>query len=71
MAEVIRKGIFQQGKLEEKIRDTLRLLQLRFGEIPNEIVDELNSRTDMIALDSLFDLAAQCNTWNDFAKALK
>ena len=79
MAEMIKNGIYQQGievgeargQLKEKIKDILKLLQIRFNQIPDVITDELNSRTDLIALDSLFDLAAQCDTLDEFAKALK
>jgi hypothetical protein len=78
MAEVVQKSIIQEGieigeargRIEEKIKDILKLVQLRVNQIPDEIVDELNSRTDLVALDSLFDLAAQCNSLDEFTKAL-
>ena len=60
-----------KGRIEELIKKIVRLLQLRFNQVPGEITDELNSRTDLVALDSLFDLAAQCKTLDEFAKALK
>jgi hypothetical protein len=71
MAEMIKIGIFQQGKIEGIINKILRLLQLRFNQVPDEIASELNTRTDLIALDSLFDLAAQCNTLDEFSNGLK
>ena len=74
MAETIQKGIFGQGvergKLEEKINKILKLLQIRHKQVPDIIVDELNSRTDLIALESLFEIAAQCNSIDEFADAL-
>ena len=42
-----------------------------FNRVPYAIEVELNSRTDLIALESLFELAAQCNSLNEFAEALK
>ena len=79
MAETIQKGVFQQGKLEgrvegrvtEKINDIQKLLRFRFNPVPEEIVDELNGRTDLVALDSLFEVAYQCQSLDEFADALK
>ena len=87
MAEAVQKSIIQEGieigklegklegkiegKIEEKIKDILKLMQFRFNHIPSEIADELNGRTDLVALDSLFALAYQCETLDEFAKALK
>ena len=75
MAETIQRGIYQQGKLEgmviEKINAIQKLLHIRFNTVPNEIVDELNSRTDLVALDSLFEVAYQCQSLDEFAEFLK
>jgi hypothetical protein len=83
MAEAIQKGIFQEGieigeargkiegKIEEKVNDILTLLQINFGEVPETISDELSNRTDLVALQSLFVLAAQCKSLDVFANALK
>jgi hypothetical protein len=79
MAEMIKSSLILEGieigeargQLKEKVKDISKLLQLRFNQVPDEITSELNSRTDLIALDSLFDLAAQCNTLDEFAKGLK
>jgi len=79
MAEAVQKSIIQEGieigkvegKIEEKIKDILKLLHFRFNQVPGEIVDELNSRTDLVALDSLFALAYQCDTLDEFAEGLK
>ena len=79
MAEAVQKSIIQEGieigkiegKVEEKIKDILKLLHFRFDQVPGEITVELNGRTDLVALDSLFALAYQCETLDEFAKALK
>ena len=83
MAEAVQKSIIQEGieigilegieigKSREIVNKILKLLQLRFNQVPNEITTELSSRADLVALDSLFVLAYQCNTLDEFAKALK
>ena len=71
MAEMIKNGIYQQGKVEGVINKILRLLQLRFNQVSDEIANELNSRTDLVALDSLFDLAATCTSLDEFTAGLK
>ena len=75
MSQMIQKGIFFQGKVEGKIEGKIevimRLLHIRFNRIPDEIGDKLNCRTDLVALDSLFDFAAQCKSIDEFADALK
>ena len=60
-----------RGQLKEKIKDILALLQFRFVQVPEDIAVELNKRTDLTALQSLFAFAFQCQTLDEFAKALK
>jgi len=60
-----------RGRLKEKINDILELLHIRCKQVPDTIVDELKSRTDLIALQSLFVIAAQCNSIEEFTDALK
>jgi hypothetical protein len=79
MAETIQKGIFQEGvevgetrgELKARINDILRILRANFGAVPDEIITELNSRTDPTALESLVVLAAQCKSLDVFADALR
>ena len=79
MAEMIKNGIYQQGfesgeargELKGRIQAILTFLRAKFQNVPDEIIGELYKRTDPIALDSLAVLAAQCNTLDEFAKALK
>jgi hypothetical protein len=78
MVEMIKKGIFQEGKaegkaegkLQEKVDNILSVLQVRLGEVPESIVNELHRRTDLIALQSLLMIAAQCNSIAEFQDAL-
>ena len=60
-----------KGELKGRIRDIQKLLEIRFHKIPGVIADKLNGRTDLVTLDSLFDLAAQCKTLDEFTNALK
>ena len=60
-----------QGRIEEKVNSILTFLQVRFGQVPKYISDELNSRVDLIALQSLFVHIVQCNSIDEVADALK
>ena len=59
------------GGLQYRIKDILTFLQTKFQHVPDEIVVELNKRTDATALESLVVLSAQCNTLDEFADGLK
>ena len=79
MLETIPNGLLREGfvlgeakgRVEEKINVILELLRIRFKRVPSTIADELNGRTDLIALKSLFEVAAQCDSIDEFADALK
>jgi len=60
-----------EGRVTEKINDIQKLLRFRFNPVPDEIVNDLNGRTDLIALDSLFEVAYQCQSLDEFSEALK
>ena len=51
--------------------DLLRYYTDPIQYVPDEIVVELNKRTDATALESLVVLAAQCETLDEFTNALK
>jgi hypothetical protein len=59
-----------QGKLEGKVDAILEILNDKFGQVPQYIVDSLNQRTDVIALQSLLIHAAKCSSLDDFAADL-
>jgi len=61
----------ERGRVTEKINAILKTLRHRHEQVPESIIAELNSRTDLIALESLFEVALQCKTINEFADALK
>ena len=60
-----------EGKVEEKINDITKTLRFRHKQVSDSIVAELNRRTDLIALESLFEVALQCDTIDEFEEALK
>ena len=79
MAEMIKNGIYQQGVevgearggLKYRIQDILTFLRAKFQHVPDEVVVELNKRTDVTALESLVVLSAQCTTIDEFVEGLK
>ena len=59
------------GELRGQVNAIITLLQGRFHRVPDEILDELNQRKDLIALQSLVVCAATCESLADFQDALK
>jgi len=57
--------------LKYRIQDIQTFLRAKFQYVPDDIVTELNKRTDPIALESLVTLAAQCKTLDEFSNGLK
>ena len=83
MAETVQKSIIQEGieigeaisearwGLKYRIQDILTSLRAKFQYVPDEVVGELNKRTDATALESLVALAATCTSLDEFSNALK
>jgi hypothetical protein len=79
MAEAVQKSIIQEGieigeargELKGKIQTILTFLRAKFQYVPDEVIIELNRRTDPTALDSLAVHAAQCESIDEFAEGLK
>ncbi|MGL6226391.1 MAG: Rpn family recombination-promoting nuclease/putative transposase [Thermoguttaceae bacterium] len=60
-----------RGEARGEVKSILTILKARFKvEVPRRIVNELNSRTDEIALQSLVALAATCDSLEDFEAEL-
>jgi predicted transposase YdaD len=82
METIIKKGFIQEafergeasgearGRTSSKLETILDILNDRFGQVPRDIVDALNQRTDEIALRSLAVHAANCSSLDDFAADL-
>jgi hypothetical protein len=75
MAEVIRKGIFQQGVIvgeaKGKVEALLAFMYAKFKSVPIELTDSISKMTDPTALDSLVALVATSTSVDDIADALK
>jgi len=60
-----------RGEARGQVKDILSLLEFRFVQVPEDIAVELNKRTDLTALQSLFSLAYHCQTLEEFSNGLK
>ena len=56
------------GEARSEVRATLKQ---RFGEVPQEIKDAIQSMTDLVALESLLAHAETCGSLSEFVDALK
>ena len=57
-----------EGEAKGEIRATLKQ---RFGEVPKEVRDAIQSMTDLVALESLLVHAESCQSLDEFGEALK
>jgi hypothetical protein len=72
------KGVFdryleesiEQGKRQEQSRSILSVLAARFKSVPKDVHKSIESYTDSIALDTLLQEAAICESMKDFRQAL-
>ncbi|MDR1485623.1 MAG: Rpn family recombination-promoting nuclease/putative transposase [Planctomycetaceae bacterium] len=65
----IKKGVKrgrEEERLESKIDAVLKILTVRFKKVPAEIKNAVKSYKDPIALDSLIEQAAICETLSEF-----
>ncbi|MDR0611311.1 MAG: hypothetical protein LBG58_14475 [Planctomycetaceae bacterium] len=73
MKEGKREGIKEgkkEGKKDGTIQSVLKILDKRFKKIPHSISQSVNSYTDPVALDSLLELAIDCETLAEFEREL-
>jgi hypothetical protein len=59
-----------EGKREEKIQAILTVLKKNFRDVPESVLQSVNSYKDIIALSSLFELALNCETLQEFEQGL-
>jgi hypothetical protein len=59
-----------KGEVRGRIKDVLRILNKKFKKVPESILQSVNSYTDEIALDSLFESALDCETLEEFKREL-
>jgi hypothetical protein len=57
-----------EGIAKGEIRATLKQ---RFGEVPQELKDAIQSMTDLVALESLLAHAENCKSLDEFGEVLK
>ena len=60
-----------EGELKGKKDSILDFLSARFGKVPKEIQDTVNSYSDLTALQSLSILAGTCESLDDFKDGLR
>lgn len=60
-----KKQGLEQGKIDEKQAAVLRLMRLRFTEVSEAVVNEINRIEDFTLLDTLFEEAFNAETIED------
>jgi len=79
MAEMIQKGIYQQGietgeargQLKGKVETVLAVLYAKFKSVPQHVTDEISNMSDPTALDSLAILVSTSTSIDEIINALK
>ena len=61
---LIQQGL-EQGRIDEKQEAVLRLMQLRFTEVSEAVVNEINGIEDLTLLDALFEEVFNAETFED------
>ncbi len=61
---LIQQGL-EQGRIDEKQEAVLRLMQLRFTEVSDAVVNEINGIEDLTLLDALFEEVFNAETFED------
>jgi hypothetical protein len=63
------EGIIE-GLIEKGREDVIDVLQIRFGELPNELVDKVNQIEDVTQLKMLLNRAVTTNSLSEFQQAI-
>ena len=61
----------EEGRVEDRIETLLQILSKRVGDVPSSIRDKLHAIRDLDVLGQLTDIALDCDSLDDFNKALK
>ena len=61
---LIQQGL-EQGRIDEKQEAVLRPMQLRFTEVSDAVVNEINGIEDLTLLDALFEEVFNAETFED------
>ncbi len=68
------KGLVEgrtEGRTEGHRESILKLLQMRFGKVPNRVQSKISELQDIAVLDDLFSLAFRCSSLRDFESHLQ
>ncbi len=64
--EISKEEGIEEGIEQTKREDIIKLLQIKFGNVPESITKKINSIQSLARLNSLFEKAATINTLDDF-----
>ena len=64
-----KKGI-KKGKLKGKAESVIQLLEMRFKQVPEDIVTKVSKLTNAALLNRLFEAAFQCDSLKEFEAQL-
>jgi hypothetical protein len=60
----------EEGIIEKGREDVIDVLQIRFGELPNELVDKVNQVEDVTQLKMILNRAVTTNSLSEFQQAI-
>ena len=66
MADVLREEGIEQGELRTKREDIIKLLQIRFDNVPEVVTQRVNRTRSLSRLNSLFEKAATIDSIDEF-----
>ena len=66
MAQSIIEITKEEGREEAKREDIIKLLEIKFDNVPESITKKINGTQSLARLNSLFEKAATINTLDDF-----
>ncbi len=59
------EALIQQGRINEKRTDVLKIVRYRFAEKSNTVLNEITAINDLGLLDDLFDQVLTAETFED------
>jgi hypothetical protein len=62
---------YENGEAAGGARMVIRQLSRRFRTVPKPVKDKVSSITDITRLDKLMDKASDCQSLDEFSKALE
>jgi len=71
MAMSTMQELLNEGEIKGEKNATLRILEARFGKVPQTISDAVNAYNDLTAMQSLSVLAGTCKSLDEFKDALR